>query len=233
MNQSFHLYQLQKVDTQIDRCRQRTAEIDPLLAEDSAVRAARQRAEETGAILQEHRRELKQLEQARASRQMKKEQSESTLYGGKVKNPKELQDLQNEVASLAKAIAQLEDQALEVMLKIDEADLENQQAIAALEEATARAVQHHAGLLGERRQLQSNLDRLAREREVLAAQIQPETYQLYERLRKVKRGTAVAYVSDGGCESCGAELTPAEVQAARSPSRMVNCPSCGRILYAG
>ena len=77
------------------------------------------------------------------------------------------------------------------------------------------------------------MDRLETERQAVVASISSDTLKLYERLRQQKRGLAVTTAKDASCDTCGATLTAAEWQLARSPGQMSYCPSCGRILYAG
>ena len=233
MNPTVYLFKLQSIDTQLTKIRQRLEEIGTLLGDDTAIRQAQDQVTRTQATVKSAHNQLKQIEDAVASRRNKKEQSESMLYSGKVKNPKELQDLQNESAALKRAIGNLEDQQLEAMLELEEAEKVHNQAARELAELQASDTQQKASLRGEQSALQKDEARLLVEREMVAAQVSEEMLSRYDRLRKQKRGVAVAAISDGSCRACGAAITPAEQQAARSPSQMVLCPTCGRILYAG
>lgn len=233
MNPTGYLFKLQTIDTQLARIRQRLEEIETLLGEDSALRQAQTQVVHAEAEVKSARSQLRQIEDAVASRRAKKEQSESILYSGKVKNPKELQDLQSETAALKRAISNLEDQQLEAMLKLDEVEEAYQKAASKMTALQASDTQEKASLRGEQSALSKDQERLLVEREMVAAQVPPETLNRYDQLRLKKRGVAVAAVADGSCRACGASITPAEQQAARSPNQMVYCSSCGRILYAG
>ena len=90
-----------------------------------------------------------------------------------------------------------------------------------------------AGLLGELSQVTRDKEKLILERDASINSIRPDDLEKYNKLRKLKRGFAVASISEGACTACGATLPPAEWQAARSPYKIVYCSSCGRILYAG
>ncbi|HLO29263.1 MAG TPA: C4-type zinc ribbon domain-containing protein, partial [Anaerolineales bacterium] len=59
-----------------------------------------------------------------------------------------------------------------------------------------------------------------------------QTLDIYEQLRKQKRGIAITTISDSSCGACGTTLTPSQKQSARSTSQLFHCPTCGRILYA-
>lgn len=233
MSESFHLYQLQKVDSQLDQARSRLAEIARLLEQDETLLAARQQAEAAELQLKAARHALQKLEDAAGAKRIKREQSEASLYGGKIKNPKELRDLESEVASLKKIISGLEDQQLEAMVELENAESEHNNAQAQLQRVQTVLLEKQSSLMGEKSLLEKNNERLNAERMMLAGQVQQASLSTYDRLRKTKRGVAVARVEDRTCLGCGAGLTPAEEQAARSPHQMIFCSFCGRILYSG
>lgn len=233
MSQAFHLFQLQKIDTQIDQMNARIAEITSFLQQDQRLEDARRFHEEKQAALKKSQANLMRTEQEVASRRAKLEQSEENLYSGRIHVPKELQDLQSEVAALKRHISSLEDQQLEVMLNLEEAQSESDSALEKLHEVEALVSADQASLRGELQQLTLNLERMAVERKLLEKQISADNRQLYERLRKTRRGVAVASVMDESCAACGATLTPSERQTARSPDTTFFCPSCGRIVYGG
>ena len=78
----------------------------------------------------------------------------------------------------------------------------------------------------------SLLAELEANREKALSPIEPDLLPAYEKLRKTRRGVAVSQMKDGGCSVCGANLSAAQAQAARSPSKITYCDVCGRILYA-
>ncbi len=113
MNQAFHLYRLQQIDTQIDQAEVSLAEINRLLAGDELVRQATETNEAAARALHQAQQALKQSEFAVKEQQIKIAQSEASLYSGRIRNPKELQDIQKEISSLKKYLATLEDHQLE------------------------------------------------------------------------------------------------------------------------
>ena len=227
------LYRLQKIDSQLDQVKNRIAEIDRLLNEDSALRAARQTLSDAEQQQAKARQTLKQAENQVEAQQLKIEESEASLYGGRIHNPKELQDLQNDVASLKKYLLVLENQQLEAMLALEEADTGVEDKRADLKTVEGQHGNEHAAHLGSRNTLQRDIERLDAERKALTPSISLDEIKLYDRLRQQKRGIAVAAAADSACEACGTTLTPAEWQNARNPSKISFCPTCGRILYAG
>jgi predicted nucleic acid-binding Zn-ribbon protein len=75
--------------------------------------------------------------------------------------------------------------------------------------------------------------RLETERRAIAQGLDAQSLAHYDALRVQKRGVAVAALSDGTCNACGAPLPPSQRQAAHISEQMIHCPSCGRLLYAG
>ncbi|NLG97316.1 MAG: hypothetical protein GX491_08150 [Chloroflexi bacterium] len=233
MNQAFHLHRLQQIDTQIDRVNAKLSEIDRLLSSDESVRQANDAAKAAEEALRKAQQDLKEAEFAAREQQIKISQSESNLYSGRIHNPKELQDLQKEIASLKKHLAALEEKQLEKMLAAEEAEAEHQSAIAAQRQVQAAFMERSAGWLGQKDQLLRDLDRLNAERSAALTLVTGESLKIYDNLRKRKNGVAVTSAEDGSCVMCGGSIRPAEVQAARSSSSLMYCSSCGRILYTG
>lgn len=233
MSNSFHLYQLQKVDTRLDQIQQRINAIDQEIETDSRIKNAKEQHNRALEHLTQIQRELRKIEHEVEQRRVKLEQSEANLYSGRIKVPKELQDLQNEVAALKRSISSLEDQQLDIMIRLEEAKNQYDQSKQVLLMVEAEVSQSHAGLVGEKSRLENELQRLNIEKQAILSQIPSAMLAEYETLRKKKQGIAVTSVEDSSCNACGAELTPAQRQLAKSPITITYCPSCGRILYAG
>lgn len=233
MNQSFHLYQLQKVDQQIDKIDSRLATIDQILSSDEQVKQASIQSKNARLLLLAAESALRESEAVVIAKRIKTEQSEAALYGGSVRNPKELQDLQTEIASLKKHLAMLEDNQLEAMVKCEEAEIQSKQLDQVLSEAQANAIERNAALNGEHEALLKHRDTLFLEKNAITAQLQPESLATYNKLRQQKKGVVVAIVDEDACSVCGSEISPADRQAARSPVKIVFCSFCGRIIYSG
>jgi predicted nucleic acid-binding Zn-ribbon protein len=233
MSESLNLFRLQNLDTQIDKITMRLEEIDQLLSDNQRVRLAENNLEKARAAAKRKRIELQQIEGKVEAKRIKRKTTQASLYSGKIKNPKELQDLQMESEALKKYIAELEDEQLEAMIASELAEKTEKQAEKALQQAKGNTIEEKAELKGEKNKLQDNLERLLREKEAVLQSISPKALKLYNNLRKKKRGIAVAVVSEGGCSVCGQALPPGDLQAVRAASKLLFCPSCGRILFGG
>lgn len=232
MSASLGLFRLQQIDRQIDRSRTQLDTIRKTLENDAELRGALDRVE-TAQTAHYHSHHIFKNATAEAEAQkIKIEQAESSLYGGRVQNPKELQDLQKDIVSLKKYLATLEERELEAMINTETTENELQSAKTELELIQARLGNEHKNLIADQTRIMLELERFAEEREAALGPIDSSLLQTYENLRQQKRGTAVAEVSDGACASCGTTLNAALQQNARSPKQLAHCPSCGRILFA-
>ena len=232
MSAALGIYRLQLVDSRMDEIRMRLEEIQRILENDETVRQAKEKVAEKE---EGHKVSLQKLKQAEAEadkQKVKIVQSEASLYSGSVKNPKELQDLQNELASLKRYLETLEERQLEAMLEEEAEDKAKGTALKNLEKVQARLANQNTALTTEKDALLKELQRLESERQAAISPLDKSLLNTYEDLRQQRRGVAVVEVSEGACAACGTTLTPSQRQSARSAAQIYNCPTCGRILYA-
>ena len=233
MSQPFKLFRLQQIDSHIDQVGNRFREIEAALNDKATLNEARQRFTEAEANLAAAQKALHLAEETVKAQRVKIEQTEAALYGGKVRNPKELQDLQNESAALKRFLATLEDRQLEALIAIEDLEAISKENAIALSKITAESEALDQRLGKEQASLTQELKHLQNERQAAASSIPTDDMGLYERLRQQRRGVAVARVNANTCSACGSLLSPALLQVARSPSQLARCDSCGRILYSG
>ncbi|MEU0244903.1 C4-type zinc ribbon domain-containing protein [Streptomyces sp. NPDC006235] len=154
------------------------------------------------------------------------------LDSGAVTSPKDLENLQREIASLAKRQGDLEDVVLEVMERRESA----QQRVAELTErvgsveakiddATARRDAAFEEIDGE-------IATVTKEREVIAGSIPADLLKLYEKLREQQGGVGAAKLYARSCQGCRQELAITELSEIRSaaPDTVIRCENCRRIL---
>ena len=232
MNAALGLYRLQQVDSQIDQIQARQKWIRETLQNDVELRTATQAFAAADGKYKDAARALKQSEAEFEKQRIKIEQTEASLYGGHVHNPKELQDLQKDVASLKRHLETLEERELEAMLAAETAEKELQTAKADLERVQSNLSDQHRDLAKEGESLNKDLERLGSERQAIVTDIAQQHLGIYEQLRQQKRGVAITTVSENSCQACGNTLTPSQHQSARSTNQLFHCPTCRRILYA-
>ena len=232
MSTALGLFRLQQIDTRLSQVEARLSIIQAALDNDARLRDSLEGVDAAQARQHGLEADLRAAEHEAEAQKLKLEQAEANLYGGTVRNPKELQDLQNDVASLKKHLAVLEERQLECMLAAEEGQLVLTRARGQLEVIQAQLGDEHRDLIAERTSLLHDQNRLDSERQAAVSALAAEILAMYESLRQQRRGLAVAEVADGGCAACGTTLTPAQHQSARQAAQLVHCPSCGRILFA-
>jgi len=143
----------------------------------------------------------------------------------------EFQALSNEIERYGKIISDIEDRELEVLERTDVARAElaaAEQKLAAAEKETGAAL----GVLSERAAaLATRIAEVEADRQRIAADIESELLQRYNRLFSSKGDAAVVPVEHEVCMGCHMKVTTQTVVRARGGAEITNCPQCGRMLY--
>jgi predicted nucleic acid-binding Zn-ribbon protein len=231
MSQARNLVHLQHLDTQLDQAKKRLEEIDAALNDNSAVRQAARRAEKAAQAHTAAQLDLRKAESEVQAQQAKIERNQKALYGGG-KSPKELEDLQMESGALSRYQETLEERQLETMIALEEAEAADRAAQENLAKVKARVAAENSDLAAEQETLTDEVVELKAQRQNALEPIPADLLANYEKLRQTRFGLAVTGVRDGACEACGASLSAAQAQVARTPSKIAYCEVCGRILHA-
>ena len=102
VDSTFLLYQLQKIDAEINSIDYNSHKIINDLKNDSIIKEAEDSLENIQMELTSRQKDSNELESKIASFRNKVVQFTSSLYGGKIQNSKELNELQVEITSLNK-----------------------------------------------------------------------------------------------------------------------------------
>lgn len=216
----------------MDVRRRRLAEIEAALGESQTVRQARADLSAAEADLHRWQTRQRDLDLEITGLGAKIAEIENQLYSGRIRNPKELSDLQAESAALSRLRRTREDELLEAMLNVED----QTEAVAAarrkLAEVEAAALASQASLRAEAAQIETRLQALEGEREMQLMAISAADLATYEALRQRKRGQAVALVEDRACSACGVAPSSSRLQQVRQSEALTTCDNCERILYA-
>jgi predicted nucleic acid-binding Zn-ribbon protein len=223
------LYQLQELDLTLADNERNQVNIRSQLGESQEV--ARLKAK-----LEAGRKQLEELERQQHTAEWEAEDlttklgaTEEKLFGGKIRNPKELTTLQREADELKTRRNELEDRALEIMDQAEAVTANINTLTEELGKLETEWQAHQEKLSAELDELKAVHAESAREREETVAGIASEAVGTYEQIRS-RKGTAVARVEQGTCRGCQIALTTTELQQARGGG-LVRCGSCGRILF--
>jgi hypothetical protein len=233
MSAALGLLRLQQVDSRISQIEVRLGKIQETLENDSETRAILEQIKAAESKQRENERTRQKFEEEARDKQIKINQAEASLYGGGVHNPKELLDLQADIAYLKKHLAAVEDQELDAMLRVESGQAALKTFQEDLNRVQAQMSDEHKKLITEQDSLVRDLASLKTERQAAIGPVEAGFLKAYETIRLQRRGVAVAEISENTCSACGTTLTAALQQNARHATQLVYCPSCGRILYAG
>ncbi|MEI7553997.1 hypothetical protein [Candidatus Chlorohelix sp.] len=226
------LFELQQIDTNIDRHHINIANIETTLLDKSMLEAARQAVSDSDNALRKERIKLKDLEFETQTAEKHATDLEKKLYDGQIKGAKEMKSAQNEIDTFRKRRAELEDSSVEVMLEVEEAEKTLEvvrQKLATVESEREKSL---IPLTQELTKLKKELSVLQPEREKQVKKIAPSDLPLYEKLRAQKQGVAVAELLMGKiCGKCRVDIPLSKQRDLKSPIVIITCPSCGRILY--
>jgi predicted nucleic acid-binding Zn-ribbon protein len=230
MNQARALFQLQQIDLNLDKRRRRLREITAALEQDVVLRQARDAVTTVQETLRPQETRATDLNLEIQSVTSQSTQLTNRLYGGKVNNPKELQDIQDKIAELKRRRSSLEDSLLETMIKIEELQVSLATAQERLGQVENERSAELMALTDEQKRLKREIKTLKTERESAVQQVTADNLELYETLRGSKQGQAVSTLDGEMCSYCRVGQTTTLVQRVRQGNELVVCYSCGRIL---
>ena len=228
------LYELQKIDVNLEKVRRRVAQIRRKLAESDELRLARTAVEAA-------QTEMEQLHTRQLDAELNGQQlaariteSEHRLMSGEVRNAKELEALQASIDSMKRQRAQVEDVALTTLQLREETEarLGEQRVTLAQVEASTQVAQ--GAFQQEEAKFKRMYAQLKQQRQNVAERLDADALELYAQIAQRKAGVAVAAVQHGTCGACNMSLPTGIVSNANiQEGNPAFCPSCGHILFAG
>lgn len=224
---------LQEIDTAIGRLhtRQRALESGEVVA---GARATADEAEiafgELKLQIDELDRDQRRFESELDSLTQKEAAEQKRMYDGSIANAKELAALQHEIDALAKRRSDREDELLALMEQ-------RETVAAAAAEAESRSTELRTEVdrvsveAGEElRRVTEELAQRTTDRDAIAPELDPELLELYEDLRRQKKGVGAAALVDGVCQACHEQLSAVELDKLKKTEGVRRCEYCRRIL---
>jgi predicted nucleic acid-binding Zn-ribbon protein len=153
------------------------------------------------------------------------------LDAGQVSSPRELENLQSEIASLIRRQSDLEEIVLDVMERQEAAELrhktltQEEGALARQRDEVAARRDAALGEIGEQEEKAGSL------RAGVAADVPGDLLDLYGKLR-AQHGVGAAALRRGRCEGCHLSLNTVDLARIRAapPDEVLRCEECRRIL---
>lgn len=227
------LLDLQELDLQIDHLLEKRQSLPEL----EAYRQTHTELEELKSELEQAEAALKELELAldKASGELelletKLNEHETRLYAGGM-SARETEHMRLEVQSLRGQKGTMEEKVLRIMEEVDPAREVVQELKARGAEMEAEKSRLEASIREQWRTIDAELARKEERKKAAVEPISEDLLELYENLRRIKEGVAVAAFDHGVCGGCHMALSPAEQEEAFS-TEIPRCVHCRRILVA-
>ena len=148
-----------------------------------------------------------------------------------VKTNEQYRAMLHEIEGEEGNIRTIEDKILEKMMEADELEGHIREAESRLADEKARVAKETARLRALRQEDMDEREKLLARRKEMAASLNDDLLQVYERVRHGRGGVAVAAVREGFCNECHVALRPQHYNEGRSKDVLITCESWSRILY--
>jgi predicted nucleic acid-binding Zn-ribbon protein len=151
---------------------------------------------------------------------------------GLITNPKDLERMQHELTSLERRITSLEDDELEVMARLEDAQKDLDSLTAQLQAADERLVELAKARDEKAAAIDGELAEIDGERAPAVGDLPADLLALYNRLRDAKGGVGAAALRARACSGCQLTIDNAELAVIRSApdDEVIRCEECQRIL---
>ena len=225
------LWRLQEIDTALDAARGSLEAAREEMRPSDDVAATQAALDEQMQRLRNAEATYRDLELQAEDLKSKVTPAEQKLYGGTVKNPKELQDLQKDIDQLKRQLSAVEDRDLEAMGELEAAQKSTETLRIELASLERTWNEEQAELRRREGNLAAEIERLEAERAEQASGIDAETMRTYEHVRRTHQGRGMARLDRNLCLGCRITLPTNVVNRARAGGALVQCPNCERILF--
>ena len=220
---------LQSIDTRIVELEREIARLPKHVAEiERKLESHKQALAADQAALEENRKARRLMDGEIGSHEQKL--SHIRVQMGDAKTNAVYRAFQKEITFGEDAIRKVEDGILDKMVEdeiIEQNVAKAEQALKIENEAVAKEITETKARFAED---EVEFALTQKKRAALASSIPADVLKIYERARKL-RGDAVAEVQDDCCLACNVMMRPHVSQRLRQGEEILNCESCGRILY--
>lgn len=226
------LWQLHLIDAQLHEIRRRAAALDAGKQIQAELATLSSEFEAKSGHAKTLHAEQTDLELSQKSIDEKLKKIDRELYGGKVVNPREVENLQKEIVVLKSQRSEMDGRILELW----EATPPAQQAVEEVQkriDAKKRDLaEYQKKALQVKAELETQFKERSAQRPIAAKEVPPALLARYEAIRQKHGGIGMARVNKkSGCEACGTNIPTKNVETAKE-GKLVTCESCHRILYA-
>lgn len=148
-----------------------------------------------------------------------------------VKTNEELWAVQTEITTAKSAVQAFEEDLLVSMLETDTLTASVNEAERSMATVEAEIEAERQTIEQERATSETTAKQALTARESLASEIDAAVLALFDQIAEKRNGLAVVEAKDNLCSSCHVRLRPQVFNDILLNNRVIQCESCGRILY--
>ncbi|HHO74830.1 MAG TPA: hypothetical protein ENN05_00175 [Deltaproteobacteria bacterium] len=149
----------------------------------------------------------------------------------RIKTNKEYLALQREMDLAKKRKADIEEQLLTIMEKIDKKITEKERIQKSFESDKVILDEKKQVLLAQIKELEAVLDSYKGQDKDLRKSVDASLLSKYDRIKQNKKGLAVVECVDGVCMGCHMHVPPQLFNELVRGDKLIICPTCQRIIY--
>ena len=154
--------------------------------------------------------------------------SESKLY--LIKTYKEFNAAQKEISEAKNEIKQLEDEIIELIEKIEGKEKEFKEIEEKFKEVSSKYEKMKEEVATKESEIKGKIDEENKIREKFVKDLDNETLAKYNLIRSRRNGIAIVEINSNTCSGCFMNLPPQLIIEIRKKNKIIQCPSCQRIL---
>lgn len=229
------LLEVQAHDTRLDQLRHQLETLPERTARDTArvdLAATEAALADRTATRDDLARQQKRIDDEVELLKDKRTGFDAKLYGGTVSNPRELQDLQEEIDALGRRIDQLEDGELEIMEQVEPVEAQLAQLAEARRAQEAGLEAAEQALTVAEAEVAAAIEAEEAAQATAGDPVPPALLEEYRKLRGGRGGIAIARMVGSQCGACHLSLSAMEAARMRKlpEGEIAHCEECGRIL---
>jgi uncharacterized protein len=221
---------LQDIDNRLAELSREIASLPVHIAEiEKKMHAHERRLEADRAALTANQKERKKCEGDIQMQEQKISKLKDQML--QAKTNEQYRAFQNEIDFCQKEIRKFEDRILELMGESEPLEKNVKAAEVSLKAERAQVESEKTSARDRTAADQKASAELQAERAGIVNQMAAPSYQRYEKVRKARKGVAVAEAVEGRCSVCHMALRPQFFQELKRGDQIMACESCTRILF--
>ena len=225
------MFDLQEIDSKLDKLNNNIQKINEELANNNNLNIAQNKINHSTSKLSQIEKFRRQSENKLSDINEKSTSIEKQLYDGSISNPKELEAIENSGVFLNQEKTVEENKLLKIMLYQDEFNKKLKEDSITIDKIKTQMSIKKEKFSKIKSETEIQISKLIAKKDIVKTKIQKNHLSKYKLLRETKNGLAIVKVEKNTCQGCRISLTTTQVQKIIQLKDIIQCKMCNRILY--